>query len=192
MHRMGVALVLVGLLGLAQPADASTVLRFGTADLTDRAAVILHGKVSKLEAKDAGRGVIVTRYEINVYAAVKGIQGKTFVFTSYGGVLGSRGSAISGAPKYQLNEEVLVFLSKTNKYGWRAAIGLAQGKYTIRKVKGKKMAFRDLEGLKLLDRRTGVVKKAKKEQGVPLDSLLKSVKDRLKATKKKAGKAKKG
>lgn len=190
MHRVTLGVVLLVAFGL--PAVASTVLRFGVKDLTTRSAVIIHGKVTSKTARDVGRGVIVTDYKIEVYEAVKGVKGKTFLFTAYGGILEKRGSAISGAPKYSVNEEVFLFLSKSNKKGWRQAIGLAQGKYTIRAVKGKKMAFRDLEGLRLMDRQSGAVEAAKKESGVAFDQLLKDVKTTVKAQTKKAETPKRG
>ena len=61
----------------------------------------------------------------------------------------------------------------------RSAIGLSQGKYTIRLVDGKKTAFRDLEGLQYFDPKSGETEDAKAEQGRDFAELLKSVKQRL-------------
>lgn len=189
MHRIGKAGVTgLGLsVLLACVAVASTVLRFDADDLTDRATVILHGKVLTKTARSLGKGVIVTTYQVEVYKALKGLSAeqaeKPFVFSAYGGVTAERGSGISGAANYSKDEEILVFLTGENKIGCRAAVGLAQGKYTIRKVKGKKLAFRDLEGLRLMDQKSGAIEEAKAEQGVEFDVLLAGVERRLAETK---------
>ncbi|MGE0708015.1 MAG: hypothetical protein AB7N76_17605 [Planctomycetota bacterium] len=178
------AIALVAALGIAR---ASTVLRFAPEDMTDRAAVILHAKVILKQCRHLDRGVIVTDYRLEVRDALKGFRGDIFSFTAYGGVLGDRGGGISGDASFGLGEEVFVFLTPINKLGLRAAVGLAQGKYSIREVKGRKLAFRDLEGLQLMDRGNGKVEEAKPEQGVDFEELVARVKARLE-TKKAAAK----
>lgn len=190
---------------VASTAFASTVLRFSPDDLADNATLVLHGKVVSKQPRRLGQGVIVTNYEIKVTegfhgglarkaAKAKGktlptlaLKGKGFTFSSYGGVTAERGSGISGAASYEKGEEILVFLTGQNKIGCRAAVGLAQGKYTIRLVEGKRLAFRDLEGLRLMDRKSGSIEEAKAEQGVPFDSLLAGVKKRLAENETKQG-----
>lgn len=167
-------------------AEASTVLRFSPDDMTDRAAMILHGKVVAKRARHLAKGVIVTDYRLEVFDHYKGFKGKQFAFSAYGGVLGKRGSGISGAASYRVNEEILVFLAPINKLGCRAAVGLAQGKYTIRTVEGRKLAFRDLEGLRLMDRKSGKIEEIHQEQGVAFDDLVERIKQRVAANKKKA------
>ena len=196
----------VALALVASTALASTVLRFSPSDLADHATLVVHGKVVGKQARRLSKNVIVTNYQIQVSeafhgglaleaAAAKGetapdlaLKGKVFAFSSYGGVTEDRGSGISGAASYTKDEEVLVFLTGENKIGCRAAVGLAQGKYTIRLVEGKRLAFRDLEGLRLMDRKSGVIEEAKAEQGVAFDSLLAGVKRRLAENKTKQGK----
>lgn len=193
------------LLLVASSALASTVLRFSPDELADNATIVIHGKVESKQARRMSEGVIVTNYGIKVTEAFHGgmafkaakakgqapaelkLAGKTFTFSAYGGVTAERGSGISGAASYEKGEEVLVFLTGENKIGCRAAVGLAQGKYTIREVEGKRLAFRDLEGLRLMDRKSGAIEEAKTEQGVSFDSLLAGVKKRLTANKTKQG-----
>ncbi|MBL4848501.1 MAG: hypothetical protein JKY65_23515 [Planctomycetes bacterium] len=201
----------VALLLVASTALGSTVLRFSADDLADRATIIVHGKVVGKQARRLSKGVIVTNYSIQVTEAFHGglglkaakakgkpledlglknlgLRGKVFTFASYGGVTPERGSGISGAASYSKDEEILVFLTGENKIGCRAAVGLAQGKFTIRLVEGKRLAFRDLEGLRLMDRKSGVIEETKAEQGVAFDSLLAGVKRRLAKNKTKQGK----
>lgn len=190
---------------VASSALASTVLRFSPDQLADNATIVVHGKVESKQARRLSEGVIVTNYGIKVTEAFHGgmamktakakgqkltdleLKGKTFTFSAYGGVTVERGSGISGAASYEKGEEILVFLTGENKIGCRAAVGLAQGKYTIRLVEGKRLAFRDLEGLRLMDRKSGAIEEAKDEQGVPFDSLLAGVKKRLAENKTKLG-----
>jgi hypothetical protein len=184
--NVGVALtaLAVCVLSLASQAEASTVLRFGPEDMTDRAAVILHAKVIYKQSRHLDRGVIVTDYRLEIREALKGFKGKLFSFTAYGGVVGERGSGISGASSFTKNEEILVFLTRINKLGVRACVGLAQGKYTVRVIKGKSLAFRDLEGLRYMDRKSGKLEDAKPEQGVDFLGLIQQIKKRLAASKK--------
>ncbi len=172
---------------VAAPALASTVLRFEVEDLVDRAVVIVHGKVVDKSARRSADGAIVTDLEVEVEEALKGFRGQTLTFTVYGGVLGTRGSAVAGAPQFEEDEEVLLFLGRMNQQGVRTTIGLSQGKYTIREVEGRRLAFRDLEGLRLMDRQSGKVEEAKSEQGVPFDALMERVRERLTASKHSDG-----
>jgi hypothetical protein len=178
-------MVFVGLILAVSVAQAATVLRFDVTELTKRAVVILHGKVVSKKARKSKNGDIFTDIQIEVKDAVAGAQGTAYAFSIYGGVLGDKGSTIAGAATYDVGEEILVFLDRANKLGLRTAIGLAQGKFTIRTVDGKKMAFRDLEDLRYYNPKTGKVIHAKPEQARPFDELLADVKRRLAKRKKR-------
>lgn len=172
--------LLVGLLVVLQaaPALATSVLRLTVDDLTDRAEVIVHGRCLSKQARQTPDGV-VTDYRFAVIEGLKGAARGELAFTAFGGVLGRRGSAIAGAPSYEVGEEVLVFLDAPNAAGWRNAIGLAQGKFSIREVDGRRLAYRNLEGLSVVDPVTGEVTEGRSEQAVPFDELLARVKARL-------------
>jgi len=161
----------------AGTAFATSVLRFETADLVERAEVIVHGRCVKKTARRGAHDDIVTEVRVEVFHMVKGGEGSPaeFEFTVYGGILDGRGSAISGAPAFERGEEVLVFLGPENDVGLRTAIGLSQGKYSVRIEDGRKVAYRNLEGLRLVDPETGEVTEAGDEQGVPFDELMERV-----------------
>lgn len=187
MGRINRALVVAGVL-FAGVANGATVLRFDSDDLTERAAVIVHGKVAAKSARKSKTGEILTDLRLDVIELVKGARGKTFSFSVFGGVLGNKGTAISGAPTFEVGEEILLFLDKTNDQGLRVAVGLSQGKYTIREVDGVRKAFRDLEGLRYFDPTSGETEDAKPEQGREFAELLQSVKqclDKLEAERRK-------
>lgn len=162
------------------PAFATSVLRMNLAELTEKAEVIVHARCVRKQARRSPHGEIVTDITLEVFEGVKGEVGRTFEFTVYGGVLPERGSAIAGAPTYKTGEELLVFLGPVNARGQRMVIGLAQGKYTIRRERGKTLAFRNLQGLHLVDAKTGEASEVTEpEQGVAFDELLARVKARL-------------
>jgi hypothetical protein len=170
----------LGLLLSAQaPATATSVVRLDVDQLSDKAEVIIHGRCVRKQARKDRQGDIVTDLTLEVFDGLKGDLGRTFEFTVYGGVLPERGSAIAGAPTFKTGEELLVFLGPVNARGLRMVIGLAQGKYTIRRERGKTLAFRNLQGLRLVDSETGEEHDPEPEQGVPFDELLARIKARL-------------
>jgi len=166
--------------GLLGSAEATSVLRFTTAEMATRAEVVAHAVVASTRAERHQDGAIVTRVQLSVLEPLKGETGDLFEFVVYGGILGDRGSAISGAPTFTRGEELVVFLSVENSKGLRTAIGLAQGKYSVREEKGKKLAFRNMQGLRLVDPKTGAEDEPTREQGVALDELLDRIRQAVK------------
>ena len=166
--------------GLIGPAHATSVLRFTTAEMAERAEVVIHGIVADTRAELAPDGAIVTRIQLTVLEQLKGEPSELFEFVVYGGVLGKRGSAISGAPTFNRGEELIVFLTVENSKGLRTAIGLAQGKYSVRLEKGKKLAFRNMQGLRLVDKETGAEEDPGRDQGVALNELLDRIRQAVK------------
>lgn len=173
------------LLGSAPAARATSVERFDLQELTRRAEVIVHGRCTGTESRKDAQGMIVTDVHLEVVELFKVADGadksvKRLTFTIYGGVVGNRGSTIHGAPTFTKDEEVLLFLGEVNANGLRTCVGLSQGKYSIRVDQGKKLAFRNLEGLTLIDRATGeVLDPGKPDQGVPFEELRQRVRTHL-------------
>lgn len=164
---------------LASPALSTTVLRFSVEELADRADVVLHATCTGSTGRETPDGV-VTDIELRVIEGLKGAAaGATFTFTTYGGRTEARGTFIAGSPQFVVGEELLLFLDRPNRVGYRMAIGMSQGKYTIREDAGRKVASRDLVGLRFVDPRTGEVEEAGPEQGVDLGELLTTVKNTL-------------
>jgi hypothetical protein len=163
---------------VAGAAQATSVLRFSLEDLADRAEVIALGTCTESTGRLTPDGV-VTDTVFTVERGLKGVQPGSFTFTTYGGVTAERGTFVAGTPTFQRGEKALVFLDAANKAGCRMVIGLSQGKFSIREVDGKQLAFRNLEGLRLVDPATGKEEEAATEQGLPLDRLLDLVTARL-------------
>lgn len=181
MRRIQVVAALASFLLMASAgvAFATTVLRFTTDELADRADVVLHGQCVAARTRDTRDGV-VTDYDVRVIESLKGGAGAAFSFTTYGGVTETRGTFIPGAPTITQDEELLLFLDAPNKAGCRLVIGMAQGKFTVKTTEdGRKLASRNLEGLSFLDPATGEAAEAKPEQAVPLDDLLARLRARI-------------
>ncbi|MCO5170858.1 MAG: hypothetical protein M9894_31400 [Planctomycetes bacterium] len=178
-----VALVLL----LATPALCTTVLRFSLDELIERADVIVHGECVGLAGRETPDGV-VTEVQLRVTEVLKGEPARTFTFTTYGGTTPKRGTFIAGSPQFEVGEELVLFLDRPNRHGYRMAIGMSQGKYTVREEGGRKVAIRNLAGLRLIDPRTGEVEEGSgDEQGLPLADLLRTVKDALAAPTTRPG-----
>lgn len=182
MRRIQVVAALASLLLVASAgvAWATTVLRFTTDELTDRADVVVHGQCVAARTRDTRDGV-VTDYDVRVSESLKGGAGAAFSFTTYGGVTETRGTFIPGAPTITQDEELVLFLDAPNKAGCRMFIGMAQGKFTVKEdeASGRKVASRNLEGLSFLDPATGEAVEAKPEQAVRLDDLLARIRARV-------------
>ena len=147
-------LSLLALALAAPPAHASSVVKMEVADMATRADVIVHGTIRSQTTVRRGE-LVVTEITLDVHECLKGDLGETFTYARYGGVLDGRGSAIAGEPTFLDDEEVLLFLDAENEHGFRLTIGLAQGKYRLRGVAGSRQAYRNLEGLRLVDPDTG-------------------------------------
>ena len=174
--RRGAGLLALLLLTTA-PALATTVLRFSLEELVERADLVVHGTCAEVKGRETPDGV-VTDVTIRVARTLKGAASETLQFTTYGGATESRGTFIAGSPQFEKGEELIVFLDRPNRVGYRMAIGMSQGKYTVHEdAAGRKVATRNLAGLRFVDPRTGEVEEAGPEQGVALDELLRTIQD---------------
>jgi hypothetical protein len=170
----------------SSPVGSATVLRLTDEELTERADVVLHGKCTGKTSRlpQDGSDLIYTEYTFDVLGRLKGDEGggKTFTFRALGGVVGNRGLVISGAPVYTQGEEVIAFLDRPHeKTGCRHTIGLAQGKFrVVADESGAKLLERDLDGLRVLDPRTGDAMEPPKEPRRKLEPFVQLVRDTLK------------
>lgn len=103
-----------------------------TQDLTDRAEIVAVGKVIGIRSEwNQERTRIYTKVTIAVDQYVKGERPeKILTVTHLGGEVGEVGELYSGTPKFQMDEEVLIFVEKDRKDNLRITGG-AQGKLRI-------------------------------------------------------------
>jgi len=125
--------VLVGLSGLAvtPPAQATTVGRLSTVQMTDAAEYIVHGTVSDVWTELDDGGMVWTKVQIEVQDAYKGDVGDTLVLSEAGGTYGSRNTMVEGVARFSAGEEILVFASERGQ-GRIQPIAMSMGKYTVR------------------------------------------------------------
>lgn len=119
-----------------------------TKDLTDRAEVVAVGKVTGIRSEwNQDRTRIYTKVTISVDQYVKGEQSeKILTVTHLGGEVGEVGELYTGTPKFQTDEEVLIFIEKDRKNNLRITGG-AQGKLRI--IEDEKTGKKILRGVPL-------------------------------------------
>lgn len=107
--------VLLGTLLAASLGSAAHATVFVPADLTDlvnESGAIVYGRVRETRSVlvDA-RQRVETLVTLDVQAALKGDPGRAVVFRVPGGEIGRYRSVLVGAPTFDLDEEVVVFLA---------------------------------------------------------------------------------
>jgi hypothetical protein len=133
--------------------DAVVIKLFSCTYLASKSDIVIVGRVKTLVSMKVNRGS-----SINTYATLKIIElykGHTFdsciVVELLGGEIENEKMIVPGEASLEKNEEVVLFLRKTNKANtYFRVFALAQGKY--------KIIARDIEGDHLISRSlTGVV-----------------------------------
>lgn len=158
-------LVIVSVLSMVITAErASAQLRKLTTEaLTNKAECVAIGKVTGMRSewnKDKTR--IYTHVTISVDQYVKGERSEKYLtITHLGGEVREIGELYTHAPKFSIDEEVLIFVKKDKKNNLRITGG-ANGKLRITKsaVTGEKMIRKTI----LLDDFTSQIKSIVKKQ----------------------------
>jgi hypothetical protein len=115
-------------LALACPANAATLAAASVEEAARTSDAVARGRVLARAARWEG-GRIVTDVEIAVSEAWKGAPGGRVRVRVPGGVVGTIGQHVAGAPRFSEREEVVVFLAR-GRGGWRVN-GLALGKFRV-------------------------------------------------------------
>lgn len=150
-------------------AAATTVIAVDTESATKRASAVVLATVASQESLwNAARTRIYTYTELDVQEDFKGEKrGKRVRVRQLGGKVGNIGCYVPGTPTFRKGEEVLAFLLplKKDKTCFRV-VGMAQGKYSVRK---DGTAVRKLNGLHLVG---ADPERLLEETRVPLDKLI--------------------
>lgn len=110
---------------------ASSLPRLTVEDLVGQSDTIAKGKVIRSwAAMDPENRFIWTHYEIQVSSALKGHPGATMEIAEPGGTLDGVTLLIPGGTRYQIGEEVGVFLYKT-PIGYLRTTNYGEGKFTM-------------------------------------------------------------
>lgn len=147
-------LLVVGPLLRAPSANASAVVLVPLGEMAQRADQIVTGRVVGVASQFGIRGASIhTFVTIEVDSWLKGGRGGSLItLRVLGGEAGGYRLLIAGAPRFELDEEVLVF---TDGGAGRipTVFGLAQGKFRIETdaSSGRRVLSRSLVGLNLTD-----------------------------------------
>jgi hypothetical protein len=96
-------------LGASLTASVSVPAEIGA--LVADSQVIAHGRIVNLQGRESGDGFgIETLVTLEVESYLKGDLGHELTFVVVGGQLGRYRSVVSGAPRFSLGEEVVLFL----------------------------------------------------------------------------------
>src|SRR5919199_5873082 len=108
---MRAALALVVLLPLAAPARATVLIAADIGELSREAVAIARGRVVAVDARwTEDRRAIETIVTLDVETYLKGALGSTLQFRVPGGDVGRYRSIFVGAPAFEVDQHVVVFL----------------------------------------------------------------------------------
>lgn len=127
---MGFRLLLWTLLSLTA-AHATLVPRLSLEQLATESESVVHGTVvRRWAAWGPSRQFIWTHHEVRVVDVLKGRAALTVVVSEPGGEIGDIGIAIAGAPRYEVGQEVVLFLDRT-PIGYLRGAGWGQGNFAV-------------------------------------------------------------
>ena len=98
---------------------AATYIVPSDAELIDDANAIVTGTVRSASPRFSELGTIETVFEIAVDEVLKGtVDSEQFQLVEWGGRIGNRWSAVSGAPRYELGKRYLIFMVRNRTGAW--------------------------------------------------------------------------
>ena len=101
--------------------------------LVNQAGMIFAGKVIDVETGTKDRmNLYMTAYTFEVLDPVYGVDGDTITVKQYGGEANGKHFYPKGIPRFDVGEEVVVFLYPLSYIGMTSAVGRDQGKFWIR------------------------------------------------------------
>ena len=151
--------------------NASTVELLDVEQLSERSVSIYQGTIIGSARAVSADQTASTRIRLaltRVLKADRAIGSDTIDVTLPGGIQEGRRYEISGMPQFRAGEEVILFLSESDRHGRQWPIGLGQAKFTVLRQAGRPARVKQsLQGLHLLD-----LQAARKLTGAPGPVLL--------------------
>jgi hypothetical protein len=120
---------------LAASAAQAITLPLTVEQLTDASDYVVRGTVAQMWVDRDARGYHWTRVEIEVEQVLEGPAGTDSLrLDVMGGFLGTEGTVSWDSPRFDVGEEVLVFVERLDGPGGSLLVptGMRQGKYTVR------------------------------------------------------------
>jgi hypothetical protein len=142
-------------LSAAAPARADISVRLTNAQLTAASDVIVIGRVLSSQSRWIDR-TLVTAVSVQIDESLKGDASGQLEVLLPGGTDASRRVKVAmtypGAPTLQGDEQVFLFLTRSDEVGGYIVSGFAQGKYSIvTDAGGVRRVSRDLRGSQLVE-----------------------------------------
>ena len=129
------------------PAGAMTLVRrLPLEEIATTAAHIVHARVVEVASGRDVSGVPATWITLEVDRPVKGAQPGRYVIKQIGAadpLPDGAVSAVAGLPRYRPGEEVVVFLRGESQRGFTSPVGMGQGVYRVRSVRGRRAVRSD-------------------------------------------------
>ena len=128
--------IVLGLSMTGSLLHATLVPRMSIEQMIDDSELIVQGTVLRSWSDwDRARQFIWTHYELQVSDTMKGLPSVKLVVSEPGGIIGETAIQIAGAPRYQVGDEVVLFLNRT-PIGYLRSCGWGQGKFGVRENAG--------------------------------------------------------
>ena len=134
-------------------ASATVVPRLSFDELTRGAEKIVHARcVAKDTYLESMSGTIWTRHVFEIVESLKGGWERQIVVSEPGGVYGSRGQWVPGAPHFEPGDEAILFLARTITGKWRVH-GWGQGNFRVQQdpIAGASLVQADMSGIELAE-----------------------------------------
>lgn len=175
-QRYGILLVLFTALLVTGLAQAMTLRKMDVESLALASDLILRGVVTGQQVQvDPLSGRPYTDTTIRPQATYKGEAGESVVIRQIGGTVDGITLWVSGTPRFEIGEELLVFLAPHR--GRFVLRGMGQGAFQIRDVAGVPTAFQKLEDVSVVDPAQG--EQARLEHPSPLELPLAELERRI-------------
>ncbi len=166
---------LVLFLFFAASLSASTVLKVGLDRLSRSAGRVVSGEVLSVNPVAGENGVIFSDVTLRVARAMpRALTGRTITLRMIGGEMDGRRVYLQGMPRFEVGDEVVLFLNRRTAGVMGATVGLWQGVFYLGRDKGTGQEYvldhtrRPLMGLTSSNE---LMRGAKLPEGVSLRSL---------------------
>lgn len=154
MNRCRIAVTMVLLTLLSIPASGATFVVPDDETFIRKADVIVTGTILSEFVQYADDGGIETRYQLLVDEVLKGDPGESTVeFREWGGRIGNRFMAMSGAPSYEIGKRYLIFMTPFRD-GTLTTLDLTLGRFEFLEMNDEIVVQRDMNDVVELGERS--------------------------------------
>jgi len=118
--------------------SSGLIIQLPMPDLVKTSDLIIRGSIVKTESYwgslswDPNSRIILTSATLQIGESYKGVSDKSeIIIETEGGEIGEIGLFVEDMPKFEPNQEVVVFLSAPDSKGIRRVVNLYNGKYSL-------------------------------------------------------------